>query len=330
MSEHKNQHVTPQVILKYFAFENKVHIYDTIMKAKPSNSYRTIQKVSTRNNFYDFNEKELKEAEKNFKKEFYTKYVEVDFLAHNIEDSLGKLLPVIMEKNFEEPDLWIDNKEKVDLSFHLAIQFLRSPLMKKLLSEIGNSINGEASMLSLSEYDSSAQEHLALHHYSLMTNPKLLTQIGGNFLNRDWTLCINQTELPFFTSDNPVVINEDNISQMIYPLSSKYLIIMDSKNNNGNICYISDIEKVKNFNRLQLRQCDKEVFSEKDCFDWITAVDLEKTNIHKFIEQKSFLNKYIQIILVSKKIVEGFITTGATMKPKTRRNPKKKSKKRRR
>ena len=54
--------------------------------------------------------------------------------------------------------------------------------MKKLLSELGCSVNEEATKLSLPEYNSPAQDHLGLHHYSLMTDSKVLTEIGTGFL----------------------------------------------------------------------------------------------------------------------------------------------------
>jgi len=129
--------------------------------------------------------------------------------------------------------------------------------------------------------------------------PERIKELGEDFYNKKWILLVNDTEIPFWTSDNPVVrFNPLNLDpypntgliswgiQIYFPLSSSLCLCMldperyssfkkiekiDPENVQQNINKVEKmsikIEDVIFLNSLQVKECYRQIYSKIDDFE---------------------------------------------------------------
>ncbi|HDX9688660.1 TPA: DUF4238 domain-containing protein [Bacillus thuringiensis] len=289
----RNQHIIPQVWLRNFAIKENVFVYDT--KKKESMGPRNIEKIGHRPYFYDFPNEVLEHIKFSGIKDWGKQYVEQTFLQQTAENKLGSLFNKLLNKPWAIiNNNWITNEEKDELSTQFAIQFFRTETLPQLLTR---------SIMAINEYDEDKKEYIekykSFFQFYYMSSEKLET-IANLFLEKNWTIFYNHTDIPFYTSDNPIVIQtEVKFNNICIPISSKLLIVLYDKR----IEEISDNKvfhplecQVKEFNSLQIQQCGWQVFSEKDNFDWIKDEHLVKTGLNGILEEQNpFIKNYAKL-----------------------------------
>lgn len=128
--------------------------------------------------------------------------------------------------------------------------------------------------------EDSITQHLLLISNVLDQGPD--SEIARVLANHIWLFGVNSTSIPLWTSDNPIVIKPHENSgtglasygvQVVYPISPKHLLIMfeasfwsNLKNSNG-MSFILTEGHVKSYNRLQVLQCYRQTYSNKENFE---------------------------------------------------------------
>lgn len=136
-----NQHYVPICYLIGFSVDQKnINIYDKLLKKNFTNSVRTVAQIT---NFYDLPDGYIPpEASEKF-----NRFVEEEIFSKTVEVEYSKLLNIVKERaklwvQHSEPEdfLVLTKDEQNDLSFYIAIQYLRRPKYRNRIWERYSSI----------------------------------------------------------------------------------------------------------------------------------------------------------------------------------------------
>jgi len=131
----------------------------------------------------------------------------------------------------------LSQAEIIELSFYLAIQYLRTEEMRIITKQLTESIFKSIADKILSNSDEFKQEKLVkiYHLMSLIDTPEKIASILQHY---KWVIAINNTNIPFYTSDAPVVLYPHikhsfygygfatKGIEIFFPLSPKYAVII--------------------------------------------------------------------------------------------------------
>ena len=272
--DHTKQHTVPSCYLANFGINGNESrkstiFYYNILSKKTGTS--TLEKFPVDNNFYDV--PELGE---------YKKIIEHGFakIEKEYTQLLKRLIDVlnirIYRKNIIKNLLTREEKQKLAACF--AIQMIRTKKHRDWHKYIYSQIVKGFPWHKFSEYGK--KDFQRLH------NKELLSFDTANFYANifedwSWVLLVNDTDIPFITSDNPVIaINHGNAvhysaisDDLTYfvPISPKYAVEIYPKN--------SKVKEFLVFNRLKERDvlgynyniianCSLMVYSNRN-FDWL-------------------------------------------------------------
>lgn len=165
----------------------------------------------------------------------------------------------------------IPAQEKEALSGQFAIQRVRGEYYRNFYKCIHKQLKEGLPWADIPDYKK--KEFQALHTQDLM-NGRSVNFYANMFADRDWMFLINCTDLPFITSDNPIIsINEKSDSKgipasapeiMYYiPLSPKLAVVMVHKSlKKGDCCWnIHSADFVKLLNKQLSKQCTRFLLS---------------------------------------------------------------------
>lgn len=216
MADRKKQHYVPKFYLKFFS-DNGIHINAYLIKDQ--SIHQNIPYESQVNEKY-----------------FYGSDGKMERAFGSLENKVKKILDNIIINNKLPP---VRTIERTDLLFFCVLQSARTKLSGELLNENVDLLYKKILSYQIPNYD----KHL-LFNCSLPANHAVLNVILGFGVVTDDIVCkllINETSLPFITSDNPVMkYNQYMIRhrhpnpqmgfaskglQIIYPFSPKLAII---------------------------------------------------------------------------------------------------------
>ena len=251
------QHTVPVCYLANFGVDgNKGRdslIYFFNVKTGVS-GLRSINKFPLQKNFYDIPELDKKSQ------------ILEDLYCHVEGEYAGLLRNLLQEIS---PDCSkhyaISAQEKEALSAQFAIQRVRVEYYRDFYKYIYQQLKEGFPWADIPDYKK--KEFRALHTQDLL-NFGTANFYANMFADRDWMFLINCTELPFITSDNPVIsITEKSDSMgisavapevMYYiPLSPKLAVVMMHKElKKGDCCWkIQSADFVRLLNRQLSEQC---------------------------------------------------------------------------
>lgn len=276
----KRQHFVPKFYLKNFSSEKggrrKKHLTWSFDKSTGKSNVRNINDVALEKYFNDM--------------------IRGDNV---LENKLGKFendYKRVLKKLITEKDLsLLSNDDKKMISHLIVTQFVRTREMRELVIRMDqlryeNNITKEYNGLS------PKFQHLGFIYYTI--NEYVNDFKLSPFLKMKWGLMINNTELDYWTSDNPVniynnvrnryftergekyIINIGLIDEGVeiyYPITPKLcLSLVDSKyypnlSSETNI-EINNVKHIKDINRLQVLMSGKEIYSKND--DFSIAIDM--------------------------------------------------------
>lgn len=266
MAHPKNQHYVPKILLNLFSSrESFIWAYDKAAKAKNWKiiQERPITRVASENYFYD-------QVENN--KEFSFEY------------ELGKIeretLPIIEKIISQKSIKIITDLEREKLAYFISIQSIRT---KWQLNKVkAHSIDFVEKVSEAFQLQQEHIDHKALW-FSLFEEA---TKFSKSIKSKVWFL--GQSEKMFYTSDNPVVLqNSTNQSEIrgtlgldsygieIYmPLSNSLILCMFCEKLLQNKHGVLDLEKfnyenIINVNALQYFQSERFIFSSSEKFEMI-------------------------------------------------------------
>lgn len=317
----QKEHYVPQCYLRNFAIDGnpeKIHVFD-----KTKAQIRRNQNISDNAQeryFYDIDiDKILAEASKENRAKIMnqfgddyetfhndkTQYIEKLF-GQELEGGYSQLLKDIIEKACSATPWYISNcycmseEQKIAFSIYLSVQYIRTrnmieegytKLYEKLFRKIYNK-KCEDNELKLKPGDvtfSIGKEALKIPHAEMFLNEDVILDLSVAFLNHIWVIYINNTKIPFWTSDSPVVLNNMPSGFMankgimskgieIYlPLSGKvclalydrevYEMAFALKTSFKDRFYLQASEEiVERCNMIQVNECNRCVYAETDNF----------------------------------------------------------------
>lgn len=318
MADTKKEHYVPRCYLKNFAMDNSmIWVFD---KYKTQRRKQKIMEIAMENYFYDIDcSSMISKAEKDEKIKAELKeqsgleewedivdllnnkkYVEKDFFS-NIESFYELLLEKLIDNSHGGNQWVIDNCFafleiiKDIFSFFVAIQMLRTKSFRSGISDAIEQfynvlpkkfpIKGLEPLRSGEFHIKANDEYVKLQHTLIMLDEKELERTAEILNNHIWVMYVNKTDMPFYTSDNPVItiphksdkymsyggIASEGV-EIVFPITPNLLLAMYEKTWHSNrfsdrsFVSLTSKEKVAYFNMYQIMQSDRCVFSIKDDF----------------------------------------------------------------
>ncbi|MBA9042381.1 hypothetical protein HNP21_005516 [Bacillus aryabhattai] len=322
MGKVKNQHYVPHSYLKYFANKKEqVWVYD---KQTDKKFISNIDSVASERYFYDVHfdqildsllkidsisdddKEELKrildetdyssseEAKKSMEQSIES------FFSQKVEGNFKKFLDNIRSRYTMRPSPLFSqaftNEERAHLSVLLGFQIVRSKEFRESYFEMKESMTQSIVDMVASSYDENYEkgsivfrprlESKPLEHANLIQS-EFPFKIAEALSSHYWFVGINQTELPFYTSDNPIVKyahKEDSFGGMgfgyaspgievAFPLSNKLILVLAEKSVHRHYkdldkLYVpfTDRENIIYYNSLQVIQSNRQVYCHDNNF----------------------------------------------------------------
>lgn len=326
----KNQHYVPQGYLKFFSNgKETINAFDKINNKSFSPNIRNI---ASENYFYDLPywfekvlDQKVKQQSPQFLENIFSK-IEGEAI-----EVLKDIICLIEKGNFKS----FKEEEKVIIADFIFLQYSRTKqsrkdigqLMQEVHRELGHSLIEKN--FPIDEYpkeiyptvsiaeDGIKDFHLASLFMSI-ADRNLRSELYKSFFP---IILKNETQIPFITSDHPIVIFPHKKSpvgsisalylegnEIIYPISSKYLVIYLENNHFAKINLKGQIGKKKKYiistdnkvhidfyNFLQVKYSNRFVFSESSDFSIFQRIlekypeELKEDNIRH--EASSFVDK---------------------------------------
>ena len=328
MSNTKKEHYVPRCYLKNFTFKNgRINVFDKSNATVREN--QNIFDVAMENYFYDidlvkeitslpYDSQEkiytdlshiLRANDKesiNDELSSYTKLLEDKFA--NLESNYGVLLDKIKKisnRKYFKNHFGISNRLKNIFSKYIAIQILRTKDTREKIRDLYEKLNKELVFREFKRmgYDINREEidveskkvFIKLQHILMIMDDENIKCFSNVFKSHIWVFYINKTNIPFYTSDSPIVtiphISDKYISysgikskgvEVVFPINSELLLAMYEKSYHSKeykdrkFVNLYNVEKVNIYNSFQVLSCHRTVFSKNN--DFKMALDLCKYN----------------------------------------------------
>lgn len=307
----KNEHYVPQRYLHTFAKQKgKTYRFNIFDKEKIQIRPGNVEDYASERYFYDVDFEQLRkkaeEKDPNFKidpemeklmQEIDTQHIE-HFFAENVEtflfDSVAQITSTYMMANpVRLLEMEILNDEQIDkISLYLALQQVRTKEFRQVIIETYERMplllmkkmaksEEERELLNNIRLEWNDENQKKLLHAQMILDEDNITKLALVFRDKYWMVLINETGMPFYTSDNPVV-RYGHCGQMGYgsrgieiafPINSRLILVLrdrDYFSTDGvlhkHFCKI-DEENVIFYNALQVQQSYRYVFCKEEKFD---------------------------------------------------------------
>lgn len=300
--EKKNQHYVPEFYLKNWTIEGKNQIY--VYDKKTKKSFLTnVNNVASERYFYDIDwlgiltDEDLKtcgihkEDVENLAKEQFLE----NFFANDIEGDFKNRITSIIDR-VSKMNRWeirncffLNIPDKVYLSYHLSLQLLRVKAMRSRMEEESDCIEQILRDIGASnqvvEKYTIRNNQISYLQSKMIADKNVIKDFILSFCDLTWVLLVNRTNLPFFTSDNPIGtqahIQHPFLSmrglkspgvEVFFPLSPQILLLMlDGKyhkllNYERTIREIDLVDVIEYYNSLQFYESERYFFSNTNDF----------------------------------------------------------------
>lgn len=292
MSKKKKQHIVPVSYLKNFSINDQIYFYNTQSNERDKRNPRNIDNIGWRKNLYDFPENLVEKLNQAGFSEINQKYVE-DYFAKHIEKEIAPLFKKLSQglKVRNPQNDFINISDMSLLALYISIQIHRTYLFKELMETVRKTVLDTFTEKKILSKDAELNYYESLEHFSYMINEKRIITIGNLLLNRNWVFLYNNSNIPFVTSDNPVVIDRDDQENLsgyfsketviYYPLNSSLVLALydpkfyqDKTPFNNRLCITpSAIE----LNILQAEQSEYQLLSPIDEFSYLPKIIKKKS-----------------------------------------------------
>ena len=298
MGESKKQHIIPQCYLSNFSNDGKgIWVYNK----KEGKAYLTsVDKIFQKKNWYRIPDELIPEQDKgkinplSIEEEFFADQVESQFnhylksLVCNIDELLQN------ESSYQNYNCRLHEDYVDEFSMQIAIQFFRTPKARKEVMSIISDIAEKFQMTDSKYMDNDiiaelnkphTQNPTIAHFWTIFANDKFIPSITEILKRKIWLTCVSPN-VPFYTSDSPVIVenlnnmpNDTDISLnriggiITYPITSKVLFKLldreyyaDMADEDRSIFLVND-EYVKKENMRMFSLAQNEIVSPVNNFD---------------------------------------------------------------
>lgn len=306
MQKTKKQHYVPRCYLKAFVIPGtfQVHVYDKKTKRPRINNY---EDVASENYFHDFSlsEKERESLAKKLEANgIYIDPIDDQYIEHlfanEIEPVYDGLLESLRTAANQFTPWYIQNcrvfklRQKIEFAFMLALQLVRTKASRNRINDMVDcfrqALDARGGNEDWSEF---LDVNVKNTHNEMILDIHNALQLAMSFLKHKWCLCVNQTEIPFITSDNPIAtmphVKNGPISmggigsegvEIAFPIAPNALLVMvDSEYYDlpiHDLAFVPiDVEGVEYYNAMQVERAERCLFSSSQGFGVVDRV-LEK------------------------------------------------------
>ena len=201
----KKQHYVPRVYLKHFCERNRtINVFD---KNRVEKFKANINDVACKNYFYDV-DSNISEDEQIFEKklsEFESLYEhELKNLFKNLDEYVLKMdKKNLLKQNFKLPD-----KTKEYLAIFFLIQNFRTIIVRKTLMQISKHMYDKIEEFTGEKPDFDIDNNEVKKSHIKLIFGKLYPLVIY-LQKQQWFILVNDTERPFYTSDNPAILDRE-------------------------------------------------------------------------------------------------------------------------
>ncbi|HLO48348.1 MAG TPA: DUF4238 domain-containing protein [Kamptonema sp.] len=326
MSTTKQEHFVPNFYLKKFANlalsknENEDKYIEVFDKKEQRMFSSNTKKLAKDGRFYDFPIELFGENDKIFDK-LLQRYEEI--IAPFYKKFETKLSYIINLDNKQKSQIKaIKKMEKKYWSYILAIQALRTPEFRNFINEVKQKAANENITQEFLEKKSSEEiekiktsypelnsaftkdfliettlniinilhdEFMPITHHNFFVNH--LHDLSKIFVKHKWIVGVNQTEIPFYTSDHPIVkipyfqtgYASDGI-EILFPINSKFVLVLRDKKHpksyegDCKLVVLSE-DEVNNYNKAQVYCSNRFIFCQKKSFELVQEICKQEPDV---------------------------------------------------
>lgn len=322
------EHYVPRRHLRHFANGDKFFVYD---KEKKQQRPGNINDYACERFFYDVDfdalKNEILEKEPDFEfdpemeklvQEIDEQYIE-HWFGQNVEtwmfDPLDKISTLYTMSNPQILNsIEVLNEENMDyISSFLAIQVMRSKEFRESITELYERLplqlikkfaktKEEREFADSVELKIKNENHKKIYHAQILTDPEYEVHFAKAFRAKIWTIGYNRTDMPFYTSDNPVVrfghnghsgFNSNGI-EIFFPVTTRLVLILKDPDffcfeieKHNHFVELDDID-VAFINSLQVQQSYRYVFDKSGDFKLAIGLMAQSPKLSD-IRRKRFL-----------------------------------------
>lgn len=291
----KREHYVPRFYLEKFCNlspskkECKIWVFNKQSKKLPYSS--DVKDTATGNYFYDF-PIELVGEENHKIFDARLQYVESNIAPFykKFEKRLFHILKLDDKKKYQIKV--IKKAQKKDWSDILAVQVLRTPEFRNLQKEVKQKAENENIIPDILKpeinrlYDDNL---IPIPHYNFFN--KYFHNLSNVFLYHKWSIGVNQTDIPFYTSDHPVVkipyfetgYASEKI-EVLFPINRQIILILRDKKHpksNQGDCKLVNLseDEVNNFNKAQVYCSNQFIYCHENKFELAQKICKERPDI---------------------------------------------------
>ncbi|WP_077318155.1 DUF4238 domain-containing protein [Virgibacillus proomii] len=286
------QHFVPQLYLRRYTDGNEgIWVFDKVEQKKFPTG---IKAVAAENLFYKLSEMEVKEIQ-HFASGTISESLIDDIITEEIEPLFKKHLDKILAsyKSYKEEnkEFIIDSEEIEYLAQSIAFQYYRTKAYREAMKR------NKSSELKYLYYQDEKDVPInigALEHFKQMIERTniLAEDLRDNFF---WIIIENKTNVPFYTSDNPVILRIhknrevmqalfDNpiieVNEYVFPLTSKLLLVLVKQEdflgeilNHRKAKHETNQDVIKAYNEAQLHSAHRQLYCPTDNFESIDGLN---------------------------------------------------------
>lgn len=286
-----NEHFVPRLYLRAFVDKNEqVWVFDKIS----GKAFRTnIKNVGSERNFFKFPDisREVGVDPQVMENEYF---VEIE---GNYERLLADVKSRLVKKRSITP------RQKNELAFYLAIQFMRTRSMRNLYTEIQEKAMTEVAKINakLKEVEIDwenvrlelDERYRGLLHAGFLTNPEIIHGFARALHNHIWLIRKNNTKLPFYTSDAPVSFRTHKeeegpytgagigswSAEVVFPISPQYILVMLERDYfsrlhrlDMKVVAVEGEETINYYNRFAVINSERQIYCPTDQLELAQAM----------------------------------------------------------
>ena len=310
--ETKKEHYVPQCYLERWKNEKgKIAVFDKELR---NSRFNSVADVACKRYYYDIDPERISNLRADMLEKFGIdtkhdpQFIE-HFLGEHVEGRLSKLLTKIVSKAesttpwYEKNCYFISEIDKVEFSICLAFQYIRTDSVRKSVADSSDCLKQvlkemDASQEVIDKYTIKQDEEKDVHG-NMLLDFKQIEELAEGFYSLTWILGVNRTEIPFYTSDNPIGtmahvkhpfmsmsgIRSEGV-EVFFPLSPKHVLIMYDGSYHKHVepyerkyLSLTVLENIEYYNLLSIYESDRCVFSCNDDFHVIDAMLKENPNV---------------------------------------------------